>query len=67
MFSTFKSGTRPLSDRERDLPTLQGAFVRFESTIARRRRRRGFRQSYLSRGTPAIRAATLRMLGEKDE
>ncbi len=63
----YATGTRPLSAQERGpLPTLEGAFARFETTIARRRRRRGFRQSYLCRGTPAIRAATLRMLGEKE-
>jgi len=65
--STFASGTRPLSEKERGpQPTLDGAFRRFETTIARHRRRRGFRQSYLSRGTPATRRATLRMLGEKE-
>lgn len=69
--SNFVSGTRPLSERERNLPTLEGTLEGFQQAVdrkvARKRRRQGFRQSYISRSTPATRAAMLRMQGERDE
>ena len=66
--STFKTA-QPFTDAERapDQPTLEGAFRRFESKIARRRRRRGLHQSYLVRATPETRRIQARMLGEKNE
>lgn len=49
----FKTA-QPWTEDERATsePRLDEAFERFESTIARRRRRRGFHQSYLIRATP---------------
>ena len=69
--SNFVSGTRPLNERERNLPTLEGTLDGFQQAVdrkvARRRRKQGFHQSYLSRGTPGTRAAMLRMQGDREE
>ncbi len=64
---TYASGL-PLKASERALPpTLEGAFRRFESKIARRRRKRGLHQSYLVRATPDTIRVGKRMQGDREE
>ena len=67
----FASGCK-LTDKERGQErTLTAVFNELDQFIdrrtARRNRRAGLRQGYVSRGTAATKHATARMLGERDD